>query len=303
MNNLQYSYDKYNYWNIPLSELPTRGLFYNPNAKIKLRNLSVMEVKFLATYQPALATEICNEILAKCTYMENIELEDLYLPDRAYLAFWIRNNSFSNRNGYKLQIKECQHCKNPYEASITLENFNIQYLTGFEPSVYLPDSQLHLPISIPKFNDSLYKPVDEVESVALYINSTNTYEERKTFVENLSALDYAVLYSHLQKNSCGFQEVFEIECPHCHGTSHVRVKVNDENMFANVKLFDVLETITRISKYSNIQITNDWTWVEVELEQEVINKMIREEEQQSRKEIAKAKANSHVPPTPHIPHI
>lgn len=124
----QFAYSNYNYWTIPLSELPTRGQFYNPNAIIKLRGLSVMEVKFLATYQPAIATEICNEILTKCAYFENITLQDLYLPDRTYLIFWIRNNSFSNRNGYSIEVKECEHCKGAYTHNIKLEDFNIKQL-------------------------------------------------------------------------------------------------------------------------------------------------------------------------------
>lgn len=303
MSDLHFAYNQYNYWNIPLYELPTRGQFYNPNAIIKLRNLSVMEVKFLATYQPALATEICNEILSKCLILENIKLEDIYLPDRMYLVFWIRNNSFTSRNGYKLKIKQCEHCKQEYDATITLEQFNIKYLdNNFVDTIYLPDTNIQLPIAIPKFYESLNKPQDEIDTVAMYINSTNTFADKKLFVENLSALDYSVLYNHLALNSCGFQEMFEIVCPHCNGISHINLKINDEHLFSSVKLFEILETITRISKYSNIQITNDWSWVEVEIEQQVINKLIKEEEELSRKELAKAKQQAHVPGVGSIQH-
>lgn len=302
INPANFAYNNYNYWTIPLNELPTRGLFYNKNAVIKLRGLSVMEVKFLATYQPAIATEICNEILSKCAYFENISLEDLYLPDRTYLIFWIRNNSFSNRNGYGIDVKECEHCKNPYSYNIKLENFNIKQLDTFIPSVALPDAKIDLPLCIPKFKDSLYKVEDEIETAALYINTTNTYDERKHFVENLSAKDFAILSSVLNVNYCGFQDMFEIQCPHCKGVTHVMIKIHDDNMFSFVKLFDILETITRISKYANLQITNDWSWIEVEMEQEVINKLAKEEEEQGKKELAKAKAQAHVPSVPGIPH-
>lgn len=301
----EYSYNQYNYWTIPLTDLPTRGLFYDPNAMIKLRGMTVMEVKFLATYQPMLATEICNEILSKCAILDNIKLEDLYLPDRMYLIFWIRNNSFTNRNGYNLHIKACEHCKQPYDTSIKLEEFNIKYLDEFESSVFLPDTNIDMPISIPKFKDSLEKPTDDTETVALYLDTQNTFEDKCKFVENLTALDYATLYNHVVKNSCGFQELFEIRCPHCGAVSHVMLKMHDDTLFNAVKLFDILETITRICKYSNLQITNDWSWVEVEIEQQVINKLIKEEEEQNRKEIAKAKAsaNAHTPSMPSRPHF
>lgn len=294
----QFAYSNYNYWTIPLSELPTRGQFYNPNAIIKLRGLSVMEVKFLATYQPAIATEICNEILTKCAYFENITLQDLYLPDRTYLIFWIRNNSFSNRNGYSIEVKECEHCKGAYTHNIKLEDFNIKQLDHFIPSVYLPDADVELPLCIPKFSESLFKAEDNVQTAALYINTTNSYYERVKFIEELTAKDYAILNSALINNYCGFQDLFEIECPHCKGLSHIMIKIYDDNMFSFVKLFDVLETITRISKYTHLQITNDWAWIEVEMEQEVVNKLAKEEEEEGKKELAKAKAQAHVP---HVP--
>lgn len=77
----------------------------------------------------------------------------------------------------------------------------------------------------------------------------------------------------------------------------VKIEINDQNLFSNVDLSQVLETITRIAKYSNLQITNDWSWVEVEIEQQIINKMIDEENQANQKEIAKAK--SQMPSMPH----
>lgn len=300
MNTAQFTYNQYNYWNIPLYELPTRGIFYNKNAIIKLRGMCVIDVKFLATYQPAIATEVCNEILAKCAYFENISIEDLYLPDRMYLIFWIRNNSFMNRNGYTLSIRECERCRKPYEYSIRLEEFSIKYLNDFPESIYLPDIDMELPLTIPKFVDSLYKPKDDMETIALYINARNSFQERCRFIEELSAKDYSILFNHLDNHSCGFQTNFEIHCPHCGCTSHVNVKINDENMFCAVKLGEILETITRIAKYSHVLITNDWPWVEVEIEQHVINKLIKEEEEQNRKEIAKAKASAHVPSS--VPH-
>lgn len=301
INSTQLSYNKYNYWTITLDELPTRGIFYNRNAIIKLRGLSVMEVKFLATYQPSIATEICNEILTKCAYFENITLQDLYLPDRMYLIFWIRNNSFSNRNGYTIEINECKHCKNKYTHNVKLEDFEVKQLDNFKPSVYLPDLDIELPLCIPKFDDSLYKPEDDIQTAALYINTTNSYMERLKFVENLSAKDYATLSSVLANNYCGFQDIFEVECPNCKGISYVMIKIFDDNMFSFVKLFDILETITRISKYANLQITNDWSWIEVEIEQEIINKLAKEEEEEGKKELSKAKA--HMPNMPAgIPH-
>lgn len=284
MNPSQYSYDKYNYWNIPLSELPTRGKFYPKNAIIKMRSMSVLDVKFLATYRPELATEVCNELLFKCSYLENIRLEDLYLPDRIYLIFWIRNNSFTNGSSYVFDIKECQHCKNSYKAEVRLSDFKIKYLdNNFIKSVYLSDYNVEMPITIPKFNDSLYKPKSYIEDMALWIDLNISYEEKCRLVENMSGLDSSELYNVIKNNFCGFDEEFQIYCPHCGGTMPVKIALTDDNLFTFVPLPNILERIARICKYAHLQITNDWSWPEVEVMEQVINKIYKEEEAEMNK--------------------
>ena len=68
-----HTYDKYNFWQIKLEDLPSRGLFYPEDATIKIRSLTVLEVKFLATLMPQTATGVCNELLEKCTIIENMK--------------------------------------------------------------------------------------------------------------------------------------------------------------------------------------------------------------------------------------
>ena len=63
MQSSVYNYDRFNYWEIYTEELPSRGIFYKKDARIRVRTMSVLEVKFLATYMEATATRICNEIL------------------------------------------------------------------------------------------------------------------------------------------------------------------------------------------------------------------------------------------------
>lgn len=279
MNPSQYSYDKYNYWNIPLNELPTRGMFYPKDTKIKMRSMSVLDVKFLATYRPELATEVCNELLFKCSYLENIKLEDLYLPDRIYLIFWIRNNSFTNGSSYVFDIKSCQHCTKPYKAEVRLSDFKIKYLDDmYANTVYLSDFNVTMPLTIPKFSDSLYKPKNEFEEMALWLDLNIDYKEKCKIVENMSGLDYASLYNTVTNNFCGFEDEFQIYCPHCGGATPVKVSLTDDNLFTHFPLPNILERIARICKYAHLQITNDWAWPEVEIMEQIINKIYKEEE-------------------------
>lgn len=284
------NYYRFNYWNITLTELPTHGWFYNQNVVIKARSLSLLEVKLLATLNPENATAVCNEILSKCLYLENIKLEELLLADREYLIFWIRLNSFTQSSGYSIDINECQHCHEKFTAKISLNEFDVRYIKQIHENVYLPDLNIKIDLKMPMFNDSGLISVDEINELALWLDTNNTQEDKIRFIETLSALDFIALKNCIDDMKCGIKHELDIECPLCHSINKIGMILNDESLFGSVNLLNILETITRIAKYSNIQITNDWTWPEVEAEQLIINKMIQEENEANDKEMRKAKS-------------
>lgn len=300
-----HNYDSFNYWPLDTYELPSRGIFYKKDAKIKVRPLTVLEVKFLSSMMPATATHVCNELLEKCTIFENLEYDELLLPDREFIIFWIRLNSFTTKNGYTINLPECQGCKTPLEKHIKLEELDFKYLdNGFEPNVYLPDADINLTIAIPTYRSSMINTEDEFGDLAIYIDNDMSYKEKYDFVSNLTALDYITLKTAIDKNYCGIVHDVTVECPKCHMQYKVKLEINDQNLFCSVNLMEILETITRVCKYSNLQITNEWSWIEVEIEQQIINKMVEEENEYNRKEMAKANAKAtsvHMPSMPHMP--
>lgn len=314
MQSSVYNYDRFNYWEIYTEELPSRGIFYKKDARIRVRTMSVLEVKFLATYMEATATRICNEILNKCTILENLTLDELLLPDRDYIIFWIRLNTFNTSNGFTITIPHCSTCKAEIVENLSLTQFKHKYLdNGFEPNVYLPDLQMEIPIRIPTYNDSIYNVENELEDVALHLDTDNTFEEKTKFVSMLSALDYVYLKEHIEKNNCGIIDEVPIYCPDC-GTEHiVKVHINDLNIFTHFELRDILEKITQIAKYSNLTITNEWSWVEVELEMQIINNMIQEENEANKKQLqnvssrmptgATSTSTPKMPSLPSMPHM
>lgn len=303
----QHNYDNFNYWQIELIQLPSRGKMYNSDVKIKIRSMSVLEVKFLATLSPANSTSICNELLEKCCIIENMSFENLLLCDREFLIFWIRLNSFTSGNGFTVTIPACAECKEKIEHTIKLMDLKFKYLDE-EPlkEAYLTDLDIRVPLKFPKYNDSKIKFADEVEEMCMWIDTENTIDEKFRFIASLTAYDFLTLKETIDHNYCGVIKDINVTCPKCGKDHPVRIVINDDNLFNSVNLAQILETITRIAKYSNLQITNDWSWVEVEVEQQIINKMIQEENEANKKEIAQAKAKagsvtSHTPSTPSIP--
>jgi len=292
-----HDYDRYNYWRINPYDLPTRGLMYPKNIKIKIRSMTVLEVKFLSTMLPETATSVCNELLEKCTILEGMEFEDLYLADRMYLIFWIRLNSFTSKTGYTIRIPECSGCGQPIEESISLEQIKFAHIEKpFIDSVYLQDTGKTFKLSLPKYKDSGIITNDEIEDIALYIDEDSmNFEEKVDFITNISAYDYVTLKSIIDENYCGVKNNFVIVCENCHQAHPVQLTINDNNLFNSVNLMEVLETITRIAKYSNLQITNDWSWIEVEVENKIIEMMMQEESEVNKNEINRAKANNSMP--------
>ena len=197
----------------------------------------------------------------------------------------------------------------------SLKDLEFKYLDHpFINSVYLSDLDITLPVRIPRYRDSSFIVEDDIDEVCLWIDTDNSMEEKYTFVSNLTANDFMALKSHIDDNYCGVIKEVTIDCPHCGKAHRVKIEINDQNLFNNVDLSQILETITRIAKYSNLQITNDWSWVEVEVEQQIINKMINEENEANQKEIAKAKSQmpsmgAHrtsapsMPSMPSVPHF
>lgn len=68
-----------------------------------------------------------------------------------------------------------------------------------------------------------------------------------------------------------------ITCPHCHKNFNCLLNF-DNSIFSEIKLLDILESDIRISKYTNREIKDDDPWIEIELRQQIINKLKEEEE-------------------------
>jgi len=294
-----------NYWFIEKSELPSRGLYYDPDFEIKIRPMNVEEVKYLATFNKDNATIIVNEILKKCLKLTKLKFNDIIIGDREYLIFWIRTNSFITNSGYKIEIPKCPICKNSYEHEIKLGTFKTDYLYKQVNSIKLPNLEIELPIKQPTIKDlsEMINDGDEISEYAMFIDSVNTVKDKIRFIENLSGDDFSELKYNLDGFKCGMHKEIMTECPICHNFQPVKILLNESSLFPNTKLKDILEHITRVAKYTNLTITNDWPWVEVEIELEIVNNMIKEENERNQKEMAKAKSKAHIPSTPHIPNM
>lgn len=286
----------YNYWKINLLELPSKGMFYNTSAIIKCRVLSILDVKFLSTINDITATSIINEILERCIYLENIDFSEILLCDRQYLLFWLRANSFIKNNGYSITVSKCNRCHNAFEKTIKLDDLNEKFIEQMPHNVILPDSGNSFFIKYPTIKDLDIKyPQDsEIERMARYINVPNPI----SLLLNCSAYDYAFLLSSINEMEAGFENTFIINCPKCGESHKIKIIFSDTGMFGGVKLYDILKIIINITKYTSMQIDENEPWMELEIQEDIVSKMIKEENEEMAKQEAKAKSHVHAPSIP-----
>lgn len=290
----------YNYLEIDISELPSRGLLYDANAKVRGRFLTIRDVKLISLITEDNATKIINEIIRKCFIFENLSVDDLYLCDRQYLAFWLRANSFVKQNGYKIEIKKCRTCNTGFASNITLDSLEINYLDRIPSPIVLPVSNDTIEIKLPKMSDLKYVDEDlDIQMMARMIKVENPLQ----YIYELNARDYIALLDYCKKFNVGFNNMLELECPHCHFSNIVKILFTDMSIFNSFSLMEILNLTTRITKYTNVQISDDMSWAELEMLQEVTNNMIKEENDEAAKQEAKAKAKAASAKTSHTPHV
>ena len=92
--------------------MPSLGQYYSLDTEIRIRTMTVCDVKYLATFNKTNAITITNELLQRCLKLKHLKFEDILLADREYLLFWLRTNTFIRSSGYQIKIPECPTCKN-----------------------------------------------------------------------------------------------------------------------------------------------------------------------------------------------
>jgi hypothetical protein len=282
-----------NYWKLIKEEIPSKGMFYDDEAIIKIRPLNVQEVKYLSTLNEQNATDVINEIIEKCTIFKNMKFEDLLLADREYLIFWLRANSFQQNNGYDLNLV-CDVCDEKYQQKVHLAEFPVELYTENkkERLILLPDCGLKFKLKHPTIKDlKRTNPDPEIESFMRYIDLGATNEQLETLLSNLSAMDYNILKNNIDEMFIGFSRNIQSVCPKCGALKYYNIEITDNGLFGVVNIGEVLETILRICKYTNYQIPESAPWWEVETQQMIVNKMIEEEKAEMDRQDVKTTIN------------
>lgn len=274
-----------NYIEIPIEHLPSAGLFYPSNFKLFVKMLTVGNIKEISF---DIDGSIIRGIIRDSVKLENCSFDELTIDDYDFICFWLRANSFVKNNGYTFNVKKCGGCGNPFEENISLDRFDIEQLEyNPERAVTLPDSGIEIDLRVPRVKS--LSIVDEDPDIQKIMRWTNL---SKNQVMSLSAFDFSALLNTLNDIKVGIQPYITIMCPKCGKVNKAYIDLNSIKTFGSVKITEILEMILRVCKYTNYKIEDDERWAEVEIMQDVVNKIAKEEEDAMKKQESKMKAKT-----------
>ena len=190
-----------NYWKIEFNDLPSLGLYYSKDTEIRIRTMTVRDVKYLATFNKTNAITITNELLNRCLKLKNLKFEDILLADREYLIFWLRTNTFIRSSGYQIKIPECPTCKNAIEQEIKLNQFKTDFIKSKFEECILNGINLTIPLKHPRIKDlkdaigsettanTILKRIKDVETAIGSESTANTVLKRIKDLEDAIGAD------------------------------------------------------------------------------------------------------------------
>lgn len=234
--------DSSNYWFI--DTLPTKYRLYPEGTKIEARPLKVIEVKKLSSMNESNADYIINDILRRT--IRGIKIDNIYLADKLYIIFWLRNNTFRD-SSYVVDFR-CPKCDKDSKYHFELNNLKVDYLK----EDYDPNKEINLKsgdklklrylkifdeLAFERFKEINGELFDEIDDQLLglsqMINTVNGKPiedmlERYKYVLELDPQDFSYISTYIDKYSIGVDPIMNVECQLCGGTSPMGITFRGE---------------------------------------------------------------------------
>lgn len=215
--------------------LPTKGLLYNGviPSEISLRGMTTRDEKILYAAQ---GNNVFQKILKSCiTEPKNIDLSKMVAADELFLVLQLRMITYGPE--YKVDAT-CPFCGRTETYTVMLNELDVNYLDDdfVEPlEVKLPRTGHTLKLKVLRNEDSEFidrfskkfakqfnQNIREVEYIcrmAKFISEINDkkvdFDTARDYVENLPAMDTAVIRSAFNKIQVGVDTSVLVECKSC----------------------------------------------------------------------------------------
>ena len=203
--------------------LPSLAKGYQKTKKvIKVRSMTFEDEKFIAQYR---GDELLEELLKMC--VEDIDPEELYLEDKLFLYYKIRESSFGT--AAKLSAN-CDICNVPNDLEVDLSQLDITYASDdFEDpqKIMLPNLKKEVLVSRVRAYTSEYtKNQDTIlDNLWRFVVKVDSYEDPvviSKIIKKLSSADIRTIIRALNSKDFGIDTKVKYLCSAC-GRENVAV--------------------------------------------------------------------------------
>ena len=197
-------------------DLPSRAKGYaKTQSSVNIRAMNFEDEKFIASYSGAF---LLDDLIKRC--VSNVDLDELYLEDKLFLYFKIREASF----GASLKMQAaCSFCGFSNDLEIDLSQLKVDYADdSFSDPINIHLPSLKKVAVVKKMRSYLqqYSVNDSelLENLWRFIEKIDTYDDPvilSKVVKKLSSADVRVIMSHINKQSFGLDTRAKFVCNKC----------------------------------------------------------------------------------------
>tara|TARA_R110001583_G_scaffold37218_1_gene121632 strand:+ start:906 stop:1628 length:723 start_codon:yes stop_codon:yes gene_type:complete len=196
--------------------LPSKGKGYlGTKSSIKIRAMTYEDEKYIATYS---GNHLLDELLKRCS--TDMDLDELYLEDKLFLYYKIREASFGPL--FKMDA-DCISCGFINNLEIDLSQLNVEYADDtFSDPIELELPVLKKKVKVTKMRSHLqdYSLNDSelLDNLWRFVQKIDTYDDPiliSQVIKKLSSRDIRTLMSHINKKHFGLDTRAKFVCNKC----------------------------------------------------------------------------------------
>ena len=208
-------------------DLPSRAKGYvKTQSSIKIRSMTYEDEKFIASYSGG---ALLDDLIARCVI--DVDLDELYLEDKLFLYFKLREVSFGSMA--KMEAS-CNFCGFSNELEIDLSKLKVDYAEeDFEDPKEIMLPGLKKVAFVSKMRSHLQKysvnDTELLENLWRFIKKIGEYEDPVVLskaVKKLSSVDVRVIMAHINNQSFGLDSRAKFICNKCRKENTASIGLN-----------------------------------------------------------------------------
>ena len=214
---------------VTITELPSRGKFYDGYQGIEIKPLTYLDEQRILTTRDG-NIDLVSKLLEKT--VEGVSIENLLSMDKMYLLMKVREASYGDQYDFTVA---CTNCSTEVKASINLsEHLNLNMIDEDleDPRTFkLPKLGVDVSVRFPRSKDEVFLKDGEstYKNIYRFIISIDGNSDPifiSKAVKRMHIQDVKKIISETTKGEYGIDPKFIFECPECSFTETMSIPMD-----------------------------------------------------------------------------